>query len=79
MEAMNRTAPKIAALLSSRGSAANGQDETAWRTTQLEEALTDVRDESVDGLAEVVQQLADGARDRQFGPSNLSMLIKPLC
>lgn len=69
---MARTVNDIAALLSSRGSAESNQDEKMWRTSQLKEALSAVRQENVDGLAAVVEKLADGARDREF---DLSFMV----
>ncbi|KXX72942.1 Rap1 GTPase-GDP dissociation stimulator 1-B [Madurella mycetomatis] len=64
---MARTVENIAALLGSRSSSAeSGEDEKSWRTAQLAEVLTAVREETVDGLASVVEKLADGARDGEI-------------
>lgn len=60
------TPDEVAALFRSQGSAGSNQDEKSWRTSQLKEVLRAVQKESLDGLAAVVERLADGARDCEF-------------
>ncbi|KAK4133719.1 hypothetical protein BT67DRAFT_422996 [Trichocladium antarcticum] len=57
------TPDEVAALLRSQGSAGSDHDEKSWRTSQLKDVLNAVQKESRDGLAAVVERLADGARD----------------
>lgn len=62
------TPDEIAALFRSRGSAQSDQDEKSWRTAQLKEVLAAAREQNADGLAPVVEKLADGARDGELEP-----------
>lgn len=64
---MAGTVDEIAALLGSRSSSVgSGEDKKSWRAAQLAKVLAAIREETADGLAGVVEKLADGARDGEI-------------